>query len=73
MKMAVVSGHGHDQRQRHGDDRARSGRRASVYSADAPSTKQTIPPIVSRPWLVTVELEHEQHDAQADQQQPRRC
>ncbi len=25
-----------------------------VYSADAPSTKQMIPPIASRPWLVTV-------------------
>ena len=41
----------------------------SVYRADAPSAKQTRPPTVSRPWLVTVSSRTNEHEAEADQQQ----
>ena len=54
MNSAAVDRDRDDQRQRHPRRPARTGRPGSVYRADAPSAKQMIPPIASRPWLVTV-------------------
>ena len=42
-----------------------------MYSADAPSTKQTMPPTVEQPVADDLRLEREQHEPQDDQQQPR--
>ncbi len=51
------------------DRPARSASPGAVYSADAPSAKQMIPPIASRPWLVTVNSRTNSTIAEDDEQQ----